>query len=358
MSKPIYSMSYQQIRDGTFDLKMKGVSLSFRGRNCFMLEGTQKFPWLERLKKLLLVLCLGRLTWGLGLAIPAVWENWKEALTGKRQVVVLLEGNYTLNDLKLISVISQSEIPAQTTTESIPLIEEPDDKVGGIISKEPVALDQPTKGSIQVEDVTNDKVQSVVGVAGGTVKDELIGIQLLLDKPENGGNREMVLKAVNQEGMALEHTDKSLKADYEIVLAAVMNNGLALQFAKRKLRKNEEICTAAVGQNGLALKFVSRKLRSNDDICIAAVKQNGAAFKYVSKEKKDDPDIIMEAVSNDGMVYTSLSDRSKHRKSILLKAVAQNASVIQHAPSDMVENPDIRAEAIKQNPASAEFFNK
>eukprot|EP00971_Amphidinium_carterae_P031916 628940-Amphidinium_carterae.1 len=50
-------------------------------------------------------------------------------------------------------------------------------------------------------------------------------------------DREIVLAAVNENGLALEHAAEKCKHDREIVLAAATRNGLALQYAA-------EICKA------------------------------------------------------------------------------------------------------------------
>ena len=50
--------------------------------------------------------------------------------------------------------------------------------------------------------------------------------------------RKNVLAAVAQNGMALKHASKKLRADKEVVLAAVAKKGNALQFASKELQKD------------------------------------------------------------------------------------------------------------------------
>lgn len=75
-----------------------------------------------------------------------------------------------------------------------------------------------------------------------------------------------------------------LKNDREIVLKAIQKDGLLIRFASKKLKNDKEIVLEAVKQNGLALKFVSRKLRNNKDIVLDAIEQNGSALKFASKK--------------------------------------------------------------------------
>ena len=55
-----------------------------------------------------------------------------------------------------------------------------------------------------------------------------------------------------------------------VVLEAVKQNGLALQFASEKLQDDKNVVLEAVKQNGWALQFASEELRNDKDIQIAA----------------------------------------------------------------------------------------
>ncbi len=61
-------------------------------------------------------------------------------------------------------------------------------------------------------------------------------------------DRKIVLAAVKQDGLALEHAAKSLKADREVVLAAVKQDGYVLwKFASKDLQQDEELKKIAEG---------------------------------------------------------------------------------------------------------------
>lgn len=76
-------------------------------------------------------------------------------------------------------------------------------------------------------------------------------------------DRNAVMAAVKQDGMALRYAGVALQADREVVLAAVKQTGWALAFAARDLRADFEIAMAAVRQNGLAIMHVEKKLQSD-----------------------------------------------------------------------------------------------
>ncbi|WP_064610347.1 DUF4116 domain-containing protein [Streptobacillus moniliformis] len=66
-------------------------------------------------------------------------------------------------------------------------------------------------------------------------------------------NKKEVLKAVKQDGWALEFASEELKNDKEVVMAAVKQNGDALQFASERLRNNE--INKTKGEcNGISIK--------------------------------------------------------------------------------------------------------
>jgi trimethylamine:corrinoid methyltransferase-like protein len=54
----------------------------------------------------------------------------------------------------------------------------------------------------------------------------------------------------------------------------------------------------AVKQNGMALRFASEELRADKEIVLAAVKQSDKAFRYVSDELKADKNIVIVALNH------------------------------------------------------------
>ena len=67
--------------------------------------------------------------------------------------------------------------------------------------------------------------------------------------------REVVLEAVKQNGLALEYAPARFLGDRGIVLEAVQKNGLMLKHAQEPLKRDFAIVLAAVKQHGGALKY-------------------------------------------------------------------------------------------------------
>ena len=80
-------------------------------------------------------------------------------------------------------------------------------------------------------------------------------------EPMPGLEKQRVLAAVAQNGMALRDAAPELRRDREVVLAAVARNGRALQCAAAELQRDREVVMAAVAQDGRALWFAAAELK-------------------------------------------------------------------------------------------------
>ena len=71
-----------------------------------------------------------------------------------------------------------------------------------------------------------------------------------------------MLAAVRQNGDAMRYTgSERLLDDRDVVMAAVQQNGLALGWASERLRDDPAVVRAAVRQNGDAVRYASERLR-------------------------------------------------------------------------------------------------
>ena len=66
--------------------------------------------------------------------------------------------------------------------------------------------------------------------------------------PQYMGDKELVLAAVKDYGLALKQATPELQNNRQIVMAAVKNNGMAIDFASPALQKDKEIMKAAKAQ--------------------------------------------------------------------------------------------------------------
>eukprot|EP00971_Amphidinium_carterae_P221674 4400426-Amphidinium_carterae.1 len=78
-------------------------------------------------------------------------------------------------------------------------------------------------------------------------------------------NRDKVLAAVRKRGCRLQWHEEHL-GDHEIVLEAVKQDGLALQHASSSCKRDRAIVLAAVKQNGFALQYAAESCRSDCEV--------------------------------------------------------------------------------------------
>ena len=69
-------------------------------------------------------------------------------------------------------------------------------------------------------------------------------------------DKEIVLKAVQQNGCALKYADKSLQKDKEFVLKTVQQNGYALYHANESLQKDEEFIRQLLPYTIFAYRYI------------------------------------------------------------------------------------------------------
>jgi hypothetical protein len=162
------------------------------------------------------------------------------------------------------------------------------------------------------------------------IKAELVGRlgKCLHRVPELHNNREIVLAAVQHNGLALQYASAALRNDPVIVRAAVQRDGPALEYASEDLRNDPEIVRAAVQQNGRALEFASEDLRNDPVIVLAAVQQNGMALQYASADMRNDPVIVRAAVQQNCWALEYAAAELRADPAIVLAAMQQNRQAL------------------------------
>lgn len=107
-------------------------------------------------------------------------------------------------------------------------------------------------------------------------------------------DREIVLTAITENGMALQYVSSRLQHDVEVVTTAVKQDGLSLRYASDELKANYVIVLLAVQQNGNALEYAAPILKSNKKISQIAIRQTGNAYIYTSL--CSDPDLVLLSI--------------------------------------------------------------
>mmetsp|Transcript_62101 Transcript_62101/g.148118 ORF Transcript_62101/g.148118 Transcript_62101/m.148118 type:complete len:342 (-) Transcript_62101:232-1257(-) len=154
----------------------------------------------------------------------------------------------------------------------------------------------------------------------------------------------IAIKAVQENGLALEYVGPDMLKNRDVVLAAVRQNGLALRFADEVFKNDNHVVETAISNNGRALKSASENLRSCRRIVEMAIKQDGGALDAASDELKKDRQLVHLALRNGGaLIYADTELRSD--RELATFAVDQDWERFDHAGDDLLMDETFAPEA-------------
>merc|ERR1712238_356436 len=108
--------------------------------------------------------------------------------------------------------------------------------------------------------------------------------------PALKADKEVVLAAVAQRGLAVRHAHPDLQDDWEVLLTAVAQDVRVLRVTEWS--SNRAFVFTAVRFNGLALETASPQFRAERDVVLAAVAQNGNALQFAAPWLRADAELI------------------------------------------------------------------
>lgn len=175
-------------------------------------------------------------------------------------------------------------------------------------------------------------------------------------------DKDVVLAAVTQDGSALQYADDSHKKDKDVALAAVTQNGSALQYADTSFKKDKDVVLAAVTQDGLALQYANHSGLIKDygideykKIVLAAIKQNEEAMEYAHNRLQKNKKFLLHAVQVNGLVFTHLDDDFGFDQDLLIPAILQNGLLL--ADIDVGDDTELPLLATEQNIDALDFVD-
>ncbi len=164
----------------------------------------------------------------------------------------------------------------------------------------------------------------------------------------NFNDKKIFIKVARCFGYAVFDIDGSLKKDRDIVLAAVKENGLALRYANKCLKKDREIVLTAVQQDGWALEYADESFKKNREIVLTAVQQDSRAFHCANETLKKDREIVLAAVKQDGWLLKYSDESLKKDREIVLAAVKQHGWALQYADANLKKDREIVWTAVQK----------
>ena len=164
------------------------------------------------------------------------------------------------------------------------------------------------------------------------------------------GDLEVVLAAVEKDGMALQFASEGLRNDEDVVYAAVESDPYALQYASEELRCDWGVVLAAVQIDGNALQFAADELRNDVRFMLNAFQVHGTALQYAPEEQQSIKWIVLAAVESDGMALQYASEELRNDKEVVLTAVKNARDSLQFVSEALRKDPDIIAAAEEDEP--------
>eukprot|EP00931_Biecheleriopsis_adriatica_P085905 TRINITY_DN60675_c0_g1_i1.p1 TRINITY_DN60675_c0_g1~~TRINITY_DN60675_c0_g1_i1.p1 ORF type:complete len:422 (+),score=70.73 TRINITY_DN60675_c0_g1_i1:104-1369(+) len=179
-------------------------------------------------------------------------------------------------------------------------------------------------------------------------------------------DREAVLSAVRQDGLALRNASDALRDEDNIVLEAVSQTGRALKYASSRLRADRDFVLKAVRHNSGAIKYASRALRYSLEFSMAAVQQESHVcmggspdeFDAQSAVTKSERELLLTAVRRNGLALRTASRTLRSDEEIVLEAVSQNGHALKFASNELRSNKHFVLEAIRRDIQALNFASK
>jgi hypothetical protein len=171
-------------------------------------------------------------------------------------------------------------------------------------------------------------------------------------------DRNFAFSMVEINGNVLEFLDPQFQNDREFVLTAVKTYGGALEFVNEHFKVDQEIIEEALKNNGMAIKYVDITLKQDKTLVLLAIKSNVDSFKYISVKSKNDPDIMLQAVklSEDVLKYV---DRPVYKnKEIFRELVKVNGLSLKHADPSLKKDKEIVLDAVRNNKLALQYADK
>ncbi len=200
--------------------------------------------------------------------------------------------------------------------------------------------------------------------------------RLLQDAPaELLADREFVLAAVTENGLALAYVEASLRHEEEILFAALKQNFRAIEsidlfyaentfdadaiwaLAPAELLQDKPFMREMIQKSPWAIRYASPALKADKEIALAALSQPdaGGAIEYVSESLRQDREVALAALRNAACdmdcgeirfaedVRPFIPDALLHDKELILEAVMVNPAAILYAAPELQEDPDVLA---------------
>ena len=166
-------------------------------------------------------------------------------------------------------------------------------------------------------------------------------------------DRDYVLKAVKEDGKALERAAKSLQADREVVLEAVKEAGWVLEFADEELLDDREFMLEAI-EKVETFEEVSQCCEGwmdNEEFLLEAIKRGCCTVLDFAEDPElpFDREFMLAAVRLDARAIWHADESLCSDREFVLEAVRTSGStVLEYAAKELHNDPEVKRIAERQ----------
>ena len=159
-------------------------------------------------------------------------------------------------------------------------------------------------------------------------------------------NPRIVLAAIQQRANAITIAAPKLLNDYDFIFKAVEANGLVLQHLSEAQKNHSMLALIAIQQNPNAIEFVSEELRNkqgfiNGVFTPAFLLHQPNLFQFIGKgflEREENREFILKAIKLNGLLLQYLSPEQQNDKDFALAAIQNNAEACKYVNQDLLGN--------------------
>lgn len=177
---------------------------------------------------------------------------------------------------------------------------------------------------------------------------------MLYGSKELRRDRDVLAEAVKQDYTAMAYASPYY-GDRNFMMKAVQQHGIALRYGTEEIRSDPDLAYAAVKTSWRAMKNVSRKLCGSSRIVREAVKQCWQALEYASEELRDDKDIVNLALKQSWRSLQFASLRLRGESGFMLKALSQGVESLQYAAPALCCDYDFMKQAVAVNGLALQY---
>lgn len=204
-----------------------------------------------------------------------------------------------------------------------------------------------------IENLSSEKICEIIEKCHSLVDEDARWLQFV---PSSFKDRNIVIKAIQKNGLSLHYAPYRMKNDREIVMMAIEQCPISIKYASDILKNDREIAIKAIDLNPCALHYISFFLRKDKDIALRSIRKNGDNLQYADPNLKDNKEIVIEALRTSGKSIRHASERLQCDEELVLKAIYKNPHAICYIKKSILEKKEIMLEILGKRKITVQYI--